>query len=292
MSSNVVVNLTTERPMPSASVLGAGALMVLAVAVLYRSVFPSWASDLWNDPNYSHGLIVPFVALWLAYERRNDWIRLSPHPARSALALILGGIVLLLLGGLAAEVFVMRMSLLLLGTGLLAFVFGYAYVRALALPLAFLLFMVPLPSIVLNEITLPLQFVASEMAVTFLHWLALPALREGNVIVLPNGALEVAEACSGVRSLISLGAMSVVVAVLTLRRPLLQGLLVASSVAIAVLTNGLRIAGTGVLAYVYNPTVAEGFFHGFSGWMVFVVALVLLGLEAGALQPWDRRRGA
>jgi exosortase len=289
MSREAVAAMATDRPLRNNTVLGASGLMALTLAIVYRSVLPSWLADLWNDPNYSHGLIVPAVSAWLTYERRDQLRKLLPHPASSALALVLGGLALLVLGRLAAELFLMRVSLLVLVTGLLAFICGYAYVRALALPLAFLLFMVPLPTIVLNAVTLPLQFVASEVAVTILHWLALPALREGNVIVLPNAALEVVEACSGLRSMVSLGAMSVIIAVLTLRRTLLRALLVASSVAIAVLTNGTRISGTGVLAYYYGPSVAEGFFHGFSGWMVFVCGLALLGLEATAMRRWDTR---
>jgi exosortase len=280
MSREAVAAMATDRPLRNNTVLGASGLMALTLAIVYRSVLPSWLADLWNDPNYSHGLIVPAVSAWLTYERRDQLRKLLPHPASSALALVLGGLALLVLGRLAAELFLMRVSLLVLVTGLLAFICGYAYVRALALPLAFLLFMVPLPTIVLNAVTLPLQFVASEVAVTILHWLALPALREGNVIVLPNAALEVVEACSGLRSMVSLGAI---------RRTLLRALLVASSVAIAVLTNGTRISGTGVLAYYYGPSVAEGFFHGFSGWMVFVCGLALLGLEATAMRRWDTR---
>jgi exosortase len=276
--------MATYRPLRGSAAVGAWTLMGLAIGVLYRFVWPSWIADLWNDPDYSHGLMVPFVSAWLAYDRRGRLASLVPQPALSALVLILGALALLMLGRLASELFLMRVSLVALLTGLLAFICGYVYVRALALPLAFLLFMVPLPTLILNAVTLPLQFAASEVAVTVLQWLGLPALREGNVIVLPATALEVVEACSGLRSLVSLGAMSVVVAVLTLRSPWLRLLLILSSVPLAVLTNGARVSGTGVLAYSYGPAVAEGFFHGFSGWMVFVCALALLSFEAGALR--------
>jgi len=267
------------------------ALLILgaALVVLYRDVLPSWLSDLWVDENYSHGVLVPFVAGWLAYERREDLARLEPRPSTAALLVIVAGIALLLVGRLAAELFTMRVSLVVLIAGLVAFILGWGYLRVLALPVAFLLFMVPLPSVVLSSLTLPLQFVASEIAVTVLHWLELPALREGNVIHLPNTALEVVDACSGLRSLISLAAMSVVVAVLFARRTAVRLFLVASSVPIAVLTNGARVAGTGILAYYVTPAAAEGFFHTFSGWLVFVVALALLTAEAALLRPLDRR---
>jgi len=280
--------MATDRPLMGGRTLGAAALMAVAISLLYRSVLPSWLADLWSDENYSHGLIVPFVSLWLAYERRHELARHVPQPAWLGLAIVLAAIVLLLLGRLAAELFVMRVSLLVLLTGLVLYVFGYHYLRVLGLPLAFLLFMVPLPTLVLNAMTLPLQFVASEVAVTLLHALHFPALREGNVIVLPNAALEVVEACSGLRSLISLAAMSVIVALLMLRSLPLRLLLILSSVPIAVLTNGARISVTGILAYYYGAAVAEGFFHGFSGWIVFLTALALLSASAAALHPFDR----
>src|SRR5512144_960227 len=121
MSSEAVADMATDRPLRSSAAVGAGALMALTVAMLYRSVLPSWLADLWNDPNYSHGLIVPAVSAWLAYERRGELAQLGPRPALSALVLVLGGLALLLLGRLAAELFVMRLSLLMLVTGLLAF---------------------------------------------------------------------------------------------------------------------------------------------------------------------------
>ena len=287
MLREAVARTVADRPFPSGAVIGASVLLVSTIVVLYSSVLPSWLSDLWNDDNYSHGLIVPFVSVWLAFERRGDLTALTPRPARSALVLVVAAIALLLLGRLASELFLMRVSLPILMASLIAFIWGYAFVRVLALPLAFLFFMVPLPTLIFNAVTLPLQFVASEVAVTVLHGLALPALREGNVIHLPNAALEVVEACSGLRSLMSLGALSVVVAVLWVRSTLLRLILVASSVPIAVLTNGARISGTGVLAYYYGATVAEGFFHGFSGWIVFIAALALLSLEAMCLRPFD-----
>jgi len=252
--------------------------------VLYRHILAWWLADLWIDPNYSHGLLVPFVSAWLVYERRQDLGKLVPRPAASAMLVMLAGLLLLAMGLLAAELFTTRVSLLVLLTGLIAFNLGYRYVRALALPLGFLLFMVPLPTLVLNAISLPLQFVASHLAVTVLQELGIPALREGNVIMLPHTSLEVVEACSGLHSLVSLGAVAVLLAALALRGTLPRCLLVASSILIAILTNGARVAGTGILSYHFGAAAAEGFFHEFSGWVVFVAALCLLGVEAGVLR--------
>ena len=285
MSGQALTPTVTHRVLTqgAARVLGAAGLAVL-MGILYRGVLPAWLQDLWIDPNYSHGLLVPFAAAWLGYERRDRLIGLVPQPAGSAIFIIVSAILLLAFGLLAAELFVTRVSFLLLLIGLIAFLLGYQYVRALALPLAFLLFMVPLPSLVFNAIALPLQLTASHVAISVLQGLGVPALREGNVILLPNVSLEVVEACSGLRSLVSLTAMGVLVAALTLRRPMVRLLLIAASIPIAVLTNGLRVAGTGILAYQFGPGVAEGFFHVFSGWVVFVSALALLAVGVGALR--------
>jgi len=285
MFGQALTRTATHRALTqgAAGVLGGAGLAVL-VGILYRGVLPAWIEDLWIDPNYSHGLLVPFAAAWLAYQRRDRLAALVPRPAASALLIVLGGFLLLAFGLLAAELFVTRLSLLVLLTGLVAFILGYQYVRVLALPLVFLLFMVPLPALVLNAIALPLQLTASQVAITVLQGLGVPALREGNVILLPNVALEVVEACSGLRSLVSLAAMGVLVAALTLRGTSARVLLIASSIPVAVLTNGMRVSGTGMLAYYFGPGVANGFFHAFSGWVVFVVALVLLAIGAGTLR--------
>ena len=263
--------------------------MAVVLGVLYRSVLPSWGKDLWADANYSHGLLVPFVSAWLAYERRAQLAALVPNPRASALVLVLGSLALFAAGLLAAELFVTRLSLLLLIASLIVFILGADCVRILALPLGFLLFMVPLPQLVFNAIALPLQLLASQLAVTVLQSVGVPALREGNVILLPHGALEVVEACSGLRSMISLSATSVLLAAMSLRGASWRLALIASSVVIAVLANGARIAGTGVLAYRYGAGVAEGFFHGFSGWIVFATAVVGLVLAAALLRRLEER---
>jgi exosortase len=267
---------------------GGAALLVIALGLLYRTVLPAWLEDLWIDPNYSHGLLVPFAAAWLVYERRSRLAALAPRPAGSAVLIVLGGIVLLVAGTLAAELFTTRLSELIVITGLIGFILGYSYIRTLALPLAFLLFMVPLPDLILNAIAFPLQLLASQTAVSILQGIGVPALREGNVILLPNITLEVAEACSGLRSLVSLGAMSVLLAALTLRGTVPRLVLIASSLPIAVITNSVRVSGTGVLAYHFGAQLAEGFLHSFSGWVVFVIALVLLGAEGSALRLLDK----
>jgi exosortase len=145
--------------------------------------------------------------------------------------------------------------------------------RLLAFPLAFLLLMVPLPEILFNRIAFPLQMVASQLGELAIATSGVPVLREGNVLLLPNRALEVAEACSGIRSLISLVMLAVVLGYFTERRIWARVLIAVAAVPIAVMANAIRVAGTGLASYWISPAAADGFFHTFSGWLMFIVAL-------------------
>ena len=279
---------TVRARLPGAFWLAA-ALPLALLGALYAPVWPEWASDLWNDPDYSHGLLVPFVSAWLVYERRAELARLPPRPSLSGVVLLLLGVGVLLAGLLAAEFFLTRVSLIVLLAGLVVLNLGFGHLRLLALPIGFLFFAIPLPAIVLNAITFPLQLIASKLAIATLHAIEVPSLREGNVILLPNTSLEVAEASSGLRSLVALTATSVLVATLMLRSLPARLFLIALSVPIAVVLNGLRVAGTGFLAYHVGAGAAEGFFHGFSGWVVFVAALATIALSTWPLRRLEER---
>ena len=177
----------------------------------------------------------------------------------------------------------MRFSMIVVITGLVWYLFGRAYLRVLILPLMFLLFMIPLPAVILNTITFPLQLLAAKLSTFSLHLIGLPVYREGNIIFLPHATLEIVEACSGIRSLVSVAALTVVFAYITQRHICMRGILVVSAVPIALAANAFRIWGTGVLAYLYGTKVAEGFYHTFAGWLVFVVAFILLLVEGFVL---------
>jgi exosortase len=190
--------------------------------------------------------------------------------------LILISLCTLVLGVLGAELFLSRFSLLLLTTGLVIFFLGWEFVRALLFPLAFLILMIPIPNILFNQITFPLQILASKLAAWFLPLLGVPVLREGNIINLPAMPLEVADACSGIRSLMTLTTLTIMYGYLLEKRVLVRVLLAIAAVPIAVSANGFRIVGTGLLVQYWDPDKAQGFFHEFSGWLIFVVSLFLL----------------
>ena len=192
--------------------------------------------------------------------------------------MILLGLMMLVLGDLGAELFISRTSLLILIAGLVTFLLGWNFLRAVLFPLAFLILMIPIPAIVFNQITFPLQLLASKIASSILPALGVPVLREGNVIGLPLMQLEVAEACSGIRSLMSLTTLAIIYGYLMESNVWIRVLLAVASLPIAVATNSLRIVGTGLLVQYWDPDKAEGFFHAFSGWLIFVMSLIMLFL--------------
>ena len=182
------------------------------------------------------------------------------------------------IGVLGAELFLSRVSLILLLAGLVVFFLGWKHFQAVLFPWAFLFLMVPIPNIIFNQITFPLQLLASKVASVLLPLARVPVLREGNVINLPAMPLEVAEACSGIRSLMSLATLSIIYGALMEPRKIIRVVLALASIPIAVAANSLRIVGTGLLVQYWDPEKAEGFFHAFSGWLIFVVSLFMLFL--------------
>lgn len=252
------------------------AAIAALLAVLYGRVVAGLILDWARDPNYSHGFVVLSISAWLVWRKRKVLAAHSAAPSWWGLLIILGSLGMLILGTLGAELFLSRTSLIFLLAGLLVQFRGWRLFRAVIFPWAILFLAVPLPAIIFNEIALPLQFQASQLASALLGLIGVPVLREGNVIVLPSLSLDVVEACSGLRSLVSLITLAVLYGYLVERRMFRRVLLVLAAVPIAVLANGLRIMGSGFLGEYWSPEKAEGFFHTFSGLVVFFVSFALL----------------
>ena len=197
---------------------------------------------------------------------------------------ICGALALVIVGRLGAELFLTRVSLLVIVAGAVLFLHGWHHLRVLTFPILFLLLMVPLPAIVFNQIAFPLQLLASRVGTAGIQACAVPVLREGNVIVLADTSLEVAEACSGIRSLVSLLTLGILYGYFTDPRPWMRAVIALSTVPIAIAANAARVTGTGVLAHYYGVEAATGFFHTFSGWLVFVVAFLLLFVVSRLLE--------
>jgi exosortase len=262
------------------SVFAALAAFLLCYWPVIRKLVYDWG----HDDNYSHGFLIVPLALYFGWERRARLAATPRRPNALGLVVIVGSLGLLVAGTLGAELFLTRISIIGLIAGSILFVAGPQFLQVLAFPLAFLLLMVPVPAIIFNQIAFPLQLLASRFGETTLQLLSIPVLREGNIIELANTKLEVAEACSGIRSLISLLTLGIVYGYFTDRRPLVRLVIALSTIPIAIVANGLRVAGTGVAAHYYGPEVAEGFFHTFSGWLVFVAAFALMFLLARLIE--------
>ena len=259
---------------------------------LYFPTLTHLVGQWWNDPNFSHGFFVPLFAAFVIWQERSRLASLSLRPSWSGLLFLGFAMCVLIVGQMGAELFLSRLSLLIALAGLIVLFLGWGVFRALLFPWAFLVLMIPIPAIVFNQITFPLQLLASKVASTTLPWMGVPVLREGNVIILPAMALEVAEACSGIRSLMSLATLAVIYGYLMERKVAVRVLLAVASVPIAVAANSFRIVGTGLLVQYWDPEKAEGFFHEFSGWLIFVVSLVMLYLLHRIVRIFSREEGS
>ena len=245
----------------------------------------------WRDVDeYSHGFLVAPLAVYFAWERRAKLKKAAIDPTWWGLVPLALGSLSLAIGRLGVELMSMRASFVMTLIGLVLLLLGRASFRILAFPLLFLFLMVPLPQSLVNIIAFPLQLVAADTAVQALYWLGIPALREGNIIHLPETQLFVADACSGLRSLMALGTLAVVFAYFFRKNPIERIILVISAVPIAILVNAFRVSLTGVLTFHFGKAAAEGAIHQFEGFFTFGLAFALLLGEAWLMQR-IRRRG-
>jgi exosortase len=252
------------------------AVLSSLVILLYAPVLKHLVAQWWADPDYSHGFFIPLFSGLILWRDRNRWMKVHPEPSNFGLAVMLGAILLLLLGSLAAELFISRLSLLVLFAGMILFLAGWKALRLVSFPLGYLVLMIPIPVIIYNQITFPLQLIASRFATFCMELVHVPVLRDGNMLTFSNYSFEVAEACSGIRSLMTLISLAVAYSYLLEPRRWVRILLVALMVPCAIVSNGIRIMGAGVIAHWFGPGAAEGFLHAFSGWVIFLASLILM----------------
>ena len=243
--------------------------------ILFWEPMVTLGRDWWSDPEAGHGLLLGPLAVYLAWKRG----LVSDRHAQPVLglSLLIAAILLRYLSGMAAELFTLRMSFLGAAGALIIFSAGTRQLLHWWLPAALLLLSVPIPTVLLNTLALPLQLKASAMGAALLEMRNVPVLLAGNVIHLPGRSLFVTEACSGLRSITALLALGVLVGGMWLRTPWSRVLLVAAAIPIAMVLNGIRVFLTGFLVYYVDPKLGEGFMHYTEGWALFVVAFAILG---------------
>jgi exosortase len=280
--------LPNEEQLASPGVLARGlfsaqnlipfAIIVTLLITIYFRIAIKLFVDWYNIPDYSHGFLVPLFSIFLVWDKRKALSNTKVEQSWSGISLILFAIVLLILGVYGVDLFTSRISFVVMLCGLVWTFFGRTMLRELSFPLLVLLLAIPFPAIVFNQITFPLQLMASRLASEILPWLGVPVLQEGNVIQLPIMKLEVAEACSGIRSLMSLFTLAVFYGYFLEKTTARRITLALASIPIAVAANVVRIVGTGLCVQYWDPQKALGFFHEFSGWVMFVVSLFCLYL--------------
>lgn len=268
------------------------------LALLYRESL-AYMVHIWStDENYGHGFFVPAISLYLIWEKRRALQALPPGGSWWGLPLVLAGLGLYFIGEFATLYVVLHLSLWTVVAGLLLAAVGPAGVRVIAFPLLYLLTMIPLPHFLYQGLSGRLQLISSALGVGCLQLVGVTAFRDGNVIDLGPIQLQVVEACSGLRYIFPLASLALLCAYLFRDALWKRALLVLSSFPIAILLNGVRIGAIGVLVELYGQGAAEGFFHFFEGWVLFVASLALLFVEMWALayvgakgdrRPWFHR---
>jgi len=306
---------------PAAKKLWQGIAISFAIAFAYATVLVKLFHDWWNDENYSHGLLIPLIIGYILWTQRDKLAREKDRPMLFwGAAAVVVALLALWAGVAGAELYTQRLSLILLLAGITVYFWGLSLLRLMLVPLGLLFLAIPIPTIIFNKIAFPLQLFASRCAVWSMSVLGIPVLRQGNIIELKplnsfdTKKLEVVEACSGIRSLMTLLTLAVVFAYFShtpsgdppdsgKRFGWLRSygfwravILVASAVPIAIVTNAFRVSGTGVLAHYYGTEIADGFFHSFSGWAIYIVAFAMLfgiGMILDRLRPAqaDQRSG-
>jgi len=261
-----------------------GSLLAALLLALYLRIGIKLVADWINYPDYSHGLLIPFFGAFLLWDQRKLLMATPRNASWSGIPLVAISLFVLLVGVFGADLFLSRISFILLAAGVIWTLLGDQMLRRSKFLLFVLALAIPLPTVLFNHITFPLQLLASEVSSNILPLAGVPVLREGNIINLPAMPLEVAEACSGIRSLMSLFTVAVIFGYFLERGTLRRSILAFASVPIAVAANVVRIVGTGLCVQYWDPEKALGFFHEFSGWLMFLISLSCLYLIHSLLQ--------
>ncbi|MGV8048746.1 MAG: exosortase/archaeosortase family protein [Anaerolineaceae bacterium] len=272
----------------STSVYVQSMLLGSSFLVLYSHTLWELGKNCLNNPNFSHGFLVPFMVAFMIWRKRHDLLKLPVRPSQWGLLALGLSLLLHILGNLGAELFTMRFAMIVTIFGLSLYMFGWPITRKTSTPIAYLIFMIPIPAIIWNQMAFPLQLFASKMCAYMVQLAGIPLLREGNVLHLANMRLEVVDACSGLRSLTSLLALSGLLAYVCSLRLFSKWVLFLSAIPIAILTNVLRLFITALLAHLLGATLVEGLAHELGGMLVFIVSLVLLLCTYGILARVER----
>lgn len=250
--------------------------IVAGFALVYYKAIIALIDDWSNDPNFSHGFLIPFVAAYMVWFKQNEIRLAKSEKTRSGLFIILFGMLVHIAGSVGAELFLMRISMVITLAGIVIYCYGYDVLKVVQVPIAYLIMMIPIPYILWNKVAFPLQLFSARISAEMIKMMGIPVFREGNILHLANTSLEVVDACSGIRSLTSLLALSGAFAFLARLSTFKKWILFLSAIPIAVLVNVVRLTITGCMAAWISPETAHGFLHDMSGLIIFSTALILV----------------
>lgn len=259
-------------------------LLTAGIGIVYYPVFIGLMQDWSNNDNYSHGYFIPMVSCYMVYSLREQLTMSTIKPANWGLLLLIFGLAQLYIAQVGSELFLQRTSILPLILGMVLFLLGFGHAKLVFLPICYLIFMIPLPAIIWNKIAFPMQLFSSAVTERVVQLIGIPIFREGNILHLAQTTLEVVDACSGLRSLVTMFALSGALAWFTPLSPFRKGLLVLAAAPTAVIANMVRLTTTAVLASSYSEKVAQGFLHEMSGLFTFLFGFSLLLLFNWSLQ--------
>ena len=260
----------------------------LLLTGIYYSTFTWLITEDWHREDYNYGWLIPAVVLYLLWDNRESFRSIPSSPAWAGFLLLLPGLFLFWLGELAGEFFSQYLSFSLILIALCWIVLGFPKLKTILFALIFTLAMFPPPHFIHDNITFKLKLISSEIGVKMLHLMGMSAYREGNIIDLGFTQLQVVDACSGLRYLLPLLIMAILLCYFFRGSVWKKLIIIASSVPLTIITNSFRIAATGVLFKFWGPAVAEGFFHGFSGWFIFMFGLAFLLFEIWMLSGFQK----
>lgn len=251
-------------------------ILFAAFAGLYFPFIITMVQDWNTNANYSHGYLIPLITGYMIYNMRRELQGVEISPSNLGLPLIVLGLAQLVVARIGSEYFLQRTSMIVVFFGLSLFLVGKDFTKKVSIPVIYLIFMIPIPAIIWNKVAFPMQLFASGITEWVIQVMGIPVFREGNILHLAETSLEVADACSGIRSLVSMLALSGAFAYLSELSRLKQWLLFLSAAPIAILINIIRLTLTAGLASRFGEKVAQGFMHEFSGWLIFLLGLAML----------------